>query len=192
MIGRRAGGLCLAGLMAAMAMPARPADIEPFDPRASDAGIVVDLRVAGRVDGRFGKIEGELRPADGDRWRVHVRIDARSLKLDGPAWMQRSTRSEKFLDVERHQRIVFESVPFERGLLRTGGELAGDLSLRGRTAHVSFTVERAECDDPGRACPIRAHGTVSRRTFGMSSQRLWLRDAVGFDFQVRLKEPVTR
>src|SRR5687767_10602953 len=172
MIGRRAGGLCLAGLMA-IAMPARPADIEPFDPRASDAGITVDLRVAGRVDGRFGKLQGELRPADGDRWRVHVRIDARSLKLDGPAWMQRSTRSEKFLDVERHPRIDFESVPFDRDLLRSGGALAGDLSLRGRSGHVSFTVERAECDDPGRSCPIRVRGTVSRRAFGMSSQRLW-------------------
>ena len=183
----RAGGLCLAGLLA-LAMPARSADTEPFDPKASDAGITVDLRVAGKVDGRFGKLAGELRPADGDRWQVVARIDARTLVLDGPAWMQRSTRSAKFLDVEKHPRIDFESTPFARDLLRTGGELAGDLTLRGRSGRVAFRVEPADCDQPGRDCPIRVRGTVSRKAFGMTSQRLWLRDAVGFDFHVRLRD----
>lgn len=187
----RAGGLCLAGLMA-LAMPAQSSNSEPFDPKASDAGITVDLRVAGKVDGRFGRLAGELRPADGDRWRVVARIDARSLVLNGPAWMQRSTRSSKFLDVEKHPRIDFESVPFARELLRTGGELAGDLTLRGHTGHVAFRVEAADCDDPGRACPIRVRGTVSRKVFGMTSSRLWLRDAVGFDFHVRLLEGAPR
>jgi len=182
-----AGGLCLAGLMA-LAMPARSADTEPFDPAASDAGIAVVLRVAGRVDGRFGKIDGELRPADGERWRVHARIDARSLVLAGPAWMQRSMRSPKFLDVENHPRIDFESVSFDRALLRTGGALAGDLTLRGRTARVAFRIEPATCDDPGHGCPIRVRGTVSRKAFGMGAQRLWLRDAVDFDFDVGLRD----
>jgi polyisoprenoid-binding protein YceI len=182
----RAGGLCLAGLMA-LAMPARSADTEPFDPAASHADITVDLRVAGRVGGRFGKIAGELRPADGERWRVHARIDARSLKLDGPGWMQRSMRSPKFLDVENHPRIDFESVSFDRALLRTGGALAGDLTLRGRRGRVGFRIAPSTCDAPGRDCPIRVTGTVSRRAFGMSAQRLWLRDAVGFDFKVRLR-----
>ena len=183
----RAGGLCLAGLMAVATMPARAPDSEPFDPKASDAGITVDLRVAGKVDGRFGKLKGELRPAGGGQWQVHVRIDSRSLKLDGPGWMQRSTRSAKFLDVDNHPRIDFESVPFERALLRSGGELAGDLTLRGRTGRVGFRIEPAECDDPGRACPIRVRGTVSRRAFGINAQRVWLRDAVDFEFLVRLR-----
>lgn len=185
---QRAGGLTLAGLMAAATMPATPPAAEPFDPSASDAGITVDLRVAGEVAGRFGTIEGELQP-DGDRWRVQVRIDARSLVLDGPAWMQRSTRSSGFLDVERHPRIDFRSGPFERTLLEVGGELAGDLTLRGRTAPVAFRIAPAACDDPGRDCPIRVSGMLSRRAFGMSSHRLWLRDGVGFDFQVRLRPP---
>ena len=187
----RARGLCLAGLLA-LAMPAHSADTEPFDPKASDAGITVDLRVAGKVDGRFGKLAGELRPADGERWRVVARIDARSLVLDGPAWMQRSTRSAKFLDVENHPRIDFESAPFARELLRTGGELAGDLTLRGRTAHVAFRVEPSECDDAGRGCPIRVRGIVSRKAFGMTAQRLWLRDTVGFDIRVRLRAAPAR
>lgn len=184
---KRTGGLCLAGLLA-LAMPARSADIEPFDPKASEAGITVDLRVAGKVDGTFGTIAGELQPADSDRWQVVVRIDSRSLAIDGPGWMQRSTRSAKFLDVEKYPRIDFTSVPFDRGLLRSGGELAGDLTLRGRTGRVAFRIEPAACDDPGRGCPIHVRGTVSRRAFGMTAQRFWLRDAVGFDFHVRLRD----
>jgi polyisoprenoid-binding protein YceI len=184
----RAGGLCLAGLMA-LAMPVKSAEREPFDPDASAAGITVDLRVAGKVDGRFGTIEGELQPVDDERWQVQVRIDARDLTLDGPAWMLRSTRSSRFLDVERHPQIVFVSLPFKRALLSSGGELAGDLELRGKRKRVAFRIEKAECAAPGRDCPIHVRGSVSRRGFGMTAQRLWLRDAVGFDFRVRLRDP---
>jgi polyisoprenoid-binding protein YceI len=185
----RAGGLCLAGLMA-LAMPAKSVEREPFDPARSTAGITVDLRVAGEVDGRFGRIEGELEPAEGGLWRVQVRVDARELVLDGPGWMQRSTRSPRFLDVERHPRIIFVSLPFKRALLHDGGALAGDLDLRGRQKRVAFRLEPAACDQPGRDCPIRVRGSVSRREFGMTAQRLWLRDEVGFDFGVRLQPAV--
>lgn len=184
----RAGGLCLAGLMA-LAMPAKSAEREPFDPTASSAGITVDLRVAGKVEGAFQRIEGELEPASDDRWRVQVRIETNQLTLDGPAWMLRSTRSEKFLDVKNHPRIVFVSRPFDRGLLRSGGELAGELELRGQSRTVAFRLDPATCADPGRGCPIRVAGSISRRAFGMESQRLWLRDEVGFDFQVHLRDP---
>lgn len=187
----RAGGLCLAGLMA-LAMPVKSVVREPFDPAASKAGITVELRVAGNVDGRFRRIEGELEPVAGNLWQVQVRVDVRELKLDGPAWMQRSTRSPRFLDVERYPEIRFVSLPFDRKLLRSGGKLAGDLDLRGRHKRVTFRLEPADCDDPGRGCPIRVRGTVSRREFGMTAYRLWLRDEVGFEFGVRLRAQAAR
>lgn len=187
MIRAWAGGLCLAGLVfatsAAVPMP------EAFDPDRSRAGFEVSLRLAGRVQGRFRKVEGELHP-QGGRWRVQVRLDARELDLDGPAWMVRATRSEKFLDVDRHPDIGFESEAFTRGLLARGGELGGQLRLRGRSRPVSFRVEPAGCAEPGRGCDIRVTGRVSRRDFGMTAQRLWVHDDVGFDFRVRLRDPV--
>jgi polyisoprenoid-binding protein YceI len=187
MIRAWAGGLCLAGLVwaTAMAAPMR----EAFDPAASRATFEVHVLLAGDVQGRFHRLEGELQPSDG-LWRVRVRLDARSLDLDGPPWMVRSTRSDKFLDVERHPDIHFESEAFARELLKKGGELGGQLRLRGRTRPVVFRVEPARCAAPGRQCDIRVHGSVSRRDFGMSSQRMWVRDEVGFDFRVRLSDPV--
>ena len=187
MIRAWAGGLCLAGLVCASAMAALPRDT--FDPEASQASFEVHLRVTGAVRGRFHQLEGELQPS-GKQWRVRVRLDARALDLDGPAWMVRSTRSDKFLDVDRHPDIHFESEPFARTLLREGGELTGKLRLRGRTRPVVFRIDPSPCASPGRQCDIHVHGRVSRREFGMSSQRMWVRDDVGFDFRVRLSDPV--
>ena len=184
-----AGGLCLAGWLSAGLPMAARANPERIDPATSRATIVVDMRLAGQVRGRFGQVEGELKPAPGGRWVVQVRLDARGLRLDGPEWRQRSTRSEKFLDVENHPEIRFTSRPFDRELLRTGGELDGDLQLRGRVRPVAFTLAPSACARPGHGCPLKVSGEVSRREFGMAAYRLWVHDAVSFDFQVRLRQP---
>lgn len=180
------GGLCLAGLLGPVtaATPMR----EEFDPAASAASFEVGLRLSsGPVQGQFRHVEGELESV-ARQWRVQVRVDARAFQLDGPAWMQRSTASRSFLDVLRHPEISFTSEPFRRELLRTGGDLAGQLTLRGRSRPVSFVLLPSPCRKPGHACDIRVRGEVSRRSFGMTSQRLWVRDEVGFDFRVRLRE----
>jgi polyisoprenoid-binding protein YceI len=179
------GGLCLAGLvsMATASSPSR----EAFDPDKSSARFEVHLRMSGDVPGSFRAIEGELAPAGDGQWRVQVRVDARDLELDGPGWMLRSTRSRSFLDVERHPEITFTSEPFDRGLLKEGGPLGGELQLRGRTGAVAFTLVPSTCRRPGHGCDIRVLGEISRRAFGMNSQRMWVRDEVGFDFRVRLR-----
>ncbi len=179
------GGLCLAGLVGmAMAAPTR----ESFDPARSAASFGVKLRLSGDVPGQFRRIEGELEPQADGRWRVQVRVDARDLALDGPAWMLRSTRSKNFLDVDNHPEVRFTSQPFDRALLASGGTLKGRLDLRGRNRAVTFTLAPSACPRPGHDCDIRVLGEVSRRSFGMTSQRMWLRDEVAFDFRVRLRK----
>jgi polyisoprenoid-binding protein YceI len=183
----RAGAFCLAWLLVgsvAAAMPER----ERFDPKASTASIVVGLWLPTSLKGRFETIEGELQPAAKGQWRVQARLDARALVLDGPAWMVRATRSEKFLDVVRYPEISFVSEPFAPTLLAAGGDLTGKLRLRGRTRPVSFTLAPSSCEHPGRDCEILVSGGVDRRDFGMTSHRLWVRDTVEFEFRVRLLE----
>jgi polyisoprenoid-binding protein YceI len=165
---------------------------EPFDAAASQAHFTVILRVTGPAHGQFAKVDGALQPVAGGLWRVSVQIETADLRLDGPAWMLRSTRSAKFLDVANHPRIEFVSTGFRRELLQRGGELAGELTLRGQTRRVSFRLEPAGCATPGRGCPIRVTGSVDRRLFGMTAQRLWLRDTVGFDFRVLLRAAPAR
>lgn len=182
------GTLCLAAAVADAAASGEAREV--VDPAASSASFEVSLRVTGPVPGRFRRIEGELLEDDRGRWRVQVRVDAEGLELDGPGWMLRSTRSRNFLDVANHPEIRFRSVPFERGLLASGGPLRGRLELRGESRSVAFTLQPAACDRPGRDCDIVVQGEISRRAFGMTSQRLWVKDEVGFDFRVRLRDPV--
>lgn len=173
-----------------LAAPPAAADkpVPEIDPLASRATISVDLRVGGLVQGRFQDFEGSLeRHADG-RLQVRVRLDASRLRLEGPGWMDRSMRSAKFLDVDRHPHIHFRSLPFPPGLSRDGGWMDGELELRGVTRPVRFRVDPSGCDAPGYDCDIHVSGVVSRREFGMVAYRVWLQDDVGFDFRVRLRQ----
>lgn len=179
-----AGLLWLGGALSAVAT-----DAPEIDPAGSYAGIEVDLRLGGRVQGRFQSLEGRIERADGEVLKVWVRLDARRLVLDGPGWMDRSMRSPKFLDVEAHPWIRFESAPFPPALVREGGVMAGELELRGQRRPVRFTVAPSPCEEPGVGCEITVTGQVSRRDFGMDAYRVWLRDEVGFDFHVRLRSP---
>lgn len=173
------------------AVPA-PAPAPELDAAGSRASIEVDLRVGGRVQGRFGRLEGRLERLDDGRLQVAVRLDAEGLVLDGPNWMARSMRSPKFLDVEAHPWIHFRSEPFEPALVEAGGEMAGELVLREVARPVRFQVDPEACDEPGYDCDIHVSGVVSRREFGMDAYRVWLKDDVGFDFRVRLRQPEPR
>lgn len=170
-------------------VPVPPPPPEPmplvFDPSASHASFRVHMRILRDTVGTFLDVRGELQP-DGNRQRVAVEVDGRRLRVAGPAWMDRVTRSPDFLDVEAHPRIRFLSAPFAPKLLRDGGKLSGELTLRGMTQPVTFEVLPAACDAPGRDCEIEVRGRISRQAFGMTAYRLTVRDQVEFDFRVRL------
>jgi polyisoprenoid-binding protein YceI len=169
---------------AAQGPPSTPMPLV-FDPARSHASFKVRMRIARPAIGHFLDVRGELQ-ADGERQRVAVEVDGRRLRFEGPAWMERVTRSEDFLDVDRHPRIHFRSEPFAPDLLRAGGALRGELTLRGRTLPVTFRVLPAACATPGRGCDIEVAGKVSRHAFGMDAYRIAVRDNVEFDFSVRL------
>jgi polyisoprenoid-binding protein YceI len=144
------------------------------------------MRILPAATGNFLDVRGQLQP-DGDRQRVEVEVDGRKLRFAGPAWMAKVTRSEAFLDVDQHPRIFFRSDAFAPALLRQGGQLRGELTLRGQTHPVAFKVAPAACATPGRECDIVVTGRVSRQAFGMQAYRVTVRDGVDFEFQVRLK-----
>jgi polyisoprenoid-binding protein YceI len=161
-----------------------------FDPTTSHASFKVRLRIMRPGIGNFLDVRGELQP-EGTKQRVAVEIDGRRLRFAGPAWMERVTRSSDFLDVEAHPHIRFRSAPFAPKLLRDGGELTGELTLRGQTRPVAFRVLPAACERPGRDCEIQVNGRVSRLAFGMTAYRMTVRDAVDFEFRVKLMPDAT-
>lgn len=175
-------------LLAALAGPATAVPCSGrLDPQRSDARFIVDVRLPVRVEGRFTELEGGLESRHDGDCEVRVRLRADTVDYRGPDWMARLTRSPAFLDAANHPAVAFISEPFPAALLRQGGALRGRLQLRGRERPVAFRLQPAECDTPGQACDLRVSGVVSRRDFGMQAYRFTVRDAVRFEFSIRLE-----
>lgn len=166
-----------------------PAPAIAFDPAKAHASFEVYLRAAMRAVGQFDRVSGQMQGSAAKGWVVLVAIDGTSLQFDGPAWMARISRSDPFLALDRHPDIRFASVPFPDAMLRSGGELHGELRLRGRARAVVFELLAAECARPGYDCDIAVRGRVSRHAFGMNTQRMMVRDEVDFRFRVRFLAP---
>ena len=160
-----------------------------LDGRRSRALFLVSLRPGTVVEGRLSKLRGDLSGSAQAGWRVRVRLDGRSLRLRGPSWMQRMTRSDAFLAVDRHPDIGFESDRFDDALLHAGGELPGQLTLRGLTRPVSLLLLPSACARPGQDCELHVQGSLSRKAFGMTAYRALVRDPVQVRLRVRLRAP---
>jgi len=180
----RLGALSLLLLLVAVTGRAQNSRLA-FDPARSSASFHVHMRFLPSPDGTFSKVSGELQNERGKQ-RVVVAVDGRSLVLDGPEWMNRVTRSDDFLAVDRYPDISFRSELFDPALLRTGGMLRGQLLLRGIRRDVAFQLPASACAQPGRDCDLEVRGGISRREFGMNSYRFTVKDNVDFDFRVRL------
>jgi len=162
-----------------------------IDEGNSSARFVVHMRIPMPAEGTLNKVSGGLRGGAGTGWEVLVRVDARSLRFDGPRWMDRVTRSDSFLAVDRFPEFGFDSEQFSDAILHSGGPLRGQLSLRGLTRPVSFKLLPSACANPGRDCDIQVQGTISRHAFGMNAYRAMVKDNVDFHFRVRLRPAAT-
>lgn len=166
---------------------AETATARAIDASRSSARFVVHMRIRMQAEGQMSAAGGELRGSAGAGWRVLMKVDGRSLRFDGPAWMDRITRSEAFLAVGRYPAIRFESDVFADTVLHGGGPLHGRLTLRGLTRPVSFQMLPSTCARTGRDCDIQVQGTISRHAFGMNAHRALVKDDVDFHMRVRLR-----
>ncbi len=136
------------------------------------------------VTGEFDRIDGTVH-FDQFRHslRVDARIDANHVRMSSPRY-ERWVKSEDFFDIAHHPYITFASDAFPRQRLYSGGELSGQLTLRGITAPARFELLPTLCARPAYDCPIRVNGTIRRSQFGMNSHRGTLSDRVELDFQI--------
>lgn len=163
-----------------------PAPAFAIDGSRSSAEFVVHMRLRMRAQGRIVGVSGELKPERGGFWTVSVLADGRNLRVAGPRWMERVTRSDDFLAVDSHPDIRFLSDRFSDRLLHAGGRVRGQLTLRGLTRPVSLRLLPSLCAHPGRDCDLRVQGTLSRTAFGMTSYPRSVKDDVELRLQVRL------
>ncbi|MBK7042914.1 MAG: YceI family protein [Rhodanobacteraceae bacterium] len=86
----------------------------------------------------------------------------------------------------RHPQIGFraKAIPLQR--LHAGGEILGELRVRGqaRARHASPWRGRLRRRPP--TCRVQATGELSRRAFGMRTRRYTLSDRIRIDLDLRL------
>lgn len=157
-----------------------------IDSSRSNASFSIHPRLPIPSEGNFESVNGSLQPVPTQKWKVEVQLDASKLNFKGPQWLSRMARSEAFLDARNHPDIQFVSIPFSKTLLEKGGELEGQLFLRGQQRTVRFHIQKSACKKPGYDCDLVVNGSVKRRDFGMQAYRLSIKDNVDFEFRIRL------
>jgi len=157
-----------------------------INPTRTQATFAVRLLWLRTISGRFTIIAGEVKLDQ----RGHAVIDAR-ITVDSVAMesdrLRRWVLAPEFFDAAQYPTIRFLSDPVPLAKLISGGELDGQLSLRGITLPVQFELLPATCATLTAAtCLIEARGSVSRSAFGMSSHRTALSNHVDLGLSIAL------
>jgi polyisoprenoid-binding protein YceI len=189
MLEPRAWSFTGALLLALAAFPVRSEPIA-LDPARSSAEFEVRVMWMFDVAGRFGAVTGEVDiDHEARSVRVRARIDTRAVSMRRSSYEQ-WVKSDEFFDAARHPYIVFDSEPFPLAALELGGDIVGNLTLRGQTRPASLRLRPSEC--PGAvalSCAVVADGIVQRSDFGMRTRRATLADKVRLHFTVRTAAP---
>lgn len=175
----------LAGLLCLAVLPLR-AETLLIDTAASRASFQVRVLLIKRIDGSFPRVEGVIeRDRAGGRFDVDVRVAADAVQMEKPGHAEWA-RSADFFDTASHPWIRFRAAGLPETLLQDGGEIDGELTLRGITRPVRFMLVASECPRPGIDCAVRAEGAVERSQFGMDAKRFVLADRVQLNFAIRV------
>lgn len=156
------------------------------DAQKSWAGFSLKTRWGQTLEGHFPVMEGEIVPA-GDRKRVQLRLSTDEVVVIGSPRYSRLTRGEGFFDADHHPQVVFVSDAYPASLVREGGRLAGELTIRGTTRREVFIVEPSTCDRPGIDCDVVAAGVVYRGDYAMDRWAFALSDRVQLVLRLRTR-----
>lgn len=159
-------------MTSALAAPQTAVSTWNIDPAHSVAEFKVKHMMISNVKGQFAGIKGVLSLDEADISNSHVEgsIDVASINTREP---QRDThlKSADFFHVEQHPTLLFKSTRLTR---KAEGELAvaGDLTIRGISKNVVFTVEGPT--PPGKdpwgntRLGISATTKINRKDFGLT------------------------
>jgi polyisoprenoid-binding protein YceI len=177
--------ICLFAVAGAvLAAPMREALL--IDTESAQARFALRALWVKRIDGDFDQVQGVIERDTGTGlFDVDVRIAAASVRMPNPDHAEWA-RSDDFFDAARHPWIGFRATDQPERLLREGGVLDGELTLRGITRPMQFEVEPAPCPRPGLDCAVQARGELERSEFGMTARRLFISDRVRLELSIRV------
>ncbi|MEL1263378.1 YceI family protein [Pseudoxanthomonas putridarboris] len=181
----RLGALGL-GLLAAC--PLHAGEKTDFDPDHTRLGFELRTRWGQVLDGVFTHYDGEITHLPDGRQQARLRMYTRDVEIIGHPRYSEWARSEKFFDADRYPVVVFTSRPYDETLLREGGKLEGELSIKGISRPRSLDVSPSTCDRPAKDCDVLATGAVRRSDYDMDDWLLAVSDRVVFVLRARVKD----
>jgi polyisoprenoid-binding protein YceI len=159
-----------------------------IDPTRSRAQFGVRLLWVSTVSGSFDGIRGEL-VIDREARTAVVRADleTESIRMES-ARLRRWVLAPEFFDAVHYPHIQFVSDATPLDLLTHGGDLKGQLTLRGVTRPVSFRLQANRCSPDAMAgCVIQLQGVIDRTDFEMRGRRGALADRVNLGMAIVLE-----
>ncbi len=163
------------------------ASADTFDPVNSRFGFELRTRWGTKLEGVFPRYEGEVKRLPDGLHQVRLRMLTQYVEIEGHPRYTEWTRSSKFFEAERYPVVTFVSKPYPEALLKTGGPLAGDLSIRGITRPKTLSVAPSTCGRPAYDCDLLATGAVRRSDYDMDDWMMAVSDRVVFVLRARLQ-----
>ena len=130
--------------------------------------------------GSFTEMQGALTVRK-DTVQVNARIKTASTSMQSSSDAA-LLKSQPYFDAAHFPEIVFQSVSFPIATLRSGGEISGNLTLRGISQPQIFKLTTKACGrefalEPWR-CGFNVTGALKRSEFGMKARRGIVSDEV--------------
>jgi polyisoprenoid-binding protein YceI len=171
------------------AAPLAAADLR-IDPVRSPAEFSVRLLWVSNVSGAFDGIRGDVSIDHAAQTAVvRADIDIESIRMES-ARLRRWVLAPEFFDSVHYPTIHFESLPTPLLLLTHGGDVAGNLTLRGITQPVTFHLQGNRCSPESLVgCVLQLQGMIDRTDFEMRGRRGALSDRVNLGMAIVLEAP---
>lgn len=167
---------------------AKAGDAANFDPNHTQLGFELRTRWGQKLEGIFPRYEGHVRVLPDGQHQVQLRMYTRDVEIVGYPRYTEWARGEHFFQADRYPVVAFTSRPYSPQLLRTGGDLAGELSIRGISRPGSLTVLPSTCARPAVECDVVASGAVRRSDYEMDDWKLAINDRVVFRLRARVQD----
>lgn len=158
-------------LLETMLSAAQQGHLYRIERSSSRVGFCVDSKLQ-RIEGTFRDFHGGMALDSGNAADGQTLVLIRTASLDTDAILVRNLiKGEQFFDVEHYPEVLFVS----HGFHWTGNDtavLSGDLTLRGITRPVSFSVKLTALDGKpvgtAQKILVKATTTIDRAEFGMT------------------------
>ena len=136
------------------------------DPATARVGFAGRTRFGPQVNAWFTGVHGRVTVLADGRARVAVTVDVSTVTTGNAAWDELLRVADPF-DVRRHPIAAYDG---EAAAWHAHeGDVAGALTIRGRTADVPLRVSRAWASAPGMTdrARLNARATIDRTEFGI-------------------------